>query len=391
MRRNLAYLAAVAALLSAATGWSFLQETTTGAGLTSTAKAFVATLSADQKSTVVLPAGSPQRVDWHFIPKDQRKGLQIKHMDDAQRAAALELLRSTLSQAGYDKATKIMALEGILRELEKGRSGGAIRDPQRYYFTLFGQPSEMGRWGLSIEGHHLSLNFTVDSGVVIASTPTFFAANPTVVREGMSGDVPTGTRVLADEELLAFQLLESLDAQQRTTAILDAKAPREIRAAGEPQPPAYAADGLSLAGMTDTQQTLLKKLIAVYAGNLRTDLASARLRDRCRKLRQSLLCLGRRRPAWHRPLLPDSRPDFSDRIRQHPARLGRQSRQPHSQRLARSHRRFRHPGQTKLDLSNSLRKYLHAPPGRVLPFDLHRVVETGIASAWRNRLPQLGL
>ena len=177
-----------------------------------------------------LAGGSPLRVDWHFIPKAQRKGLQIRDMNDAQRQAALALLRSVLSQTGYDKATTIMSLEGILRELEKGRTGGAIRDPERYYFTLFGEPSEMGRWGLSIEGHHLSLNFTVDSGTVIASTPTFFAANPNVVREGMPGNVPQGTRVLADEELLAFQLMESLDPEQRKAAILDAKAPRDIRA-----------------------------------------------------------------------------------------------------------------------------------------------------------------
>ena len=74
MRRNLTYLVAVAAMLSVATGWSFLQEAATGISVTQSAKAFVATLSADQKATVVLPAGSPLRVDWHFIPKAQRKG-----------------------------------------------------------------------------------------------------------------------------------------------------------------------------------------------------------------------------------------------------------------------------------------------------------------------------
>ncbi len=278
MRHNLTYLVAVAAMLSVATGWSFLQETATGVGATQSAKAFLATLSAEQKSIAVLPLDSPQRVDWHVIPKAQRKGLQLKDMTDGQRQAALALLRSVLSPAGYEKATKVMALEATIRELEKSRQGGAIRDPERYYFTLFGEPSEVSRWGLSIEGHHLSLNFLVDSGVVIASTPMFFAANPHVVREGMPGNVPPGIRTLADEELLAFQLIESLDAQQRKMAILDAKAPRDVRGAGEAQPPAYEPEGLSSTGMNETQQGLLKKLIAVYVGNLPTDLASARLR-----------------------------------------------------------------------------------------------------------------
>jgi len=277
MRRHLAYVMAVAAALSATMGWAVLREANTGADLTLAARAFLDALSADQKATVVLPADSPLRLDWHFIPKDQRKGLQIKHMDAAQRKAALALLRSALSQTGYDKATKIMSLEGILRELQKGQSSGPIRDPERYYYTIFGKPGETGRWALSIEGHHLSLNFAVDQGNVIASTPTFFAANPTVVREGMPGGVPVGTRVLADEELLAFRLLESFSPEQRKTAILADKAPSDIRAAGKPESPQYATEGVAFGGLNGTQQKLLRDLIDVYARNLPADLATARL------------------------------------------------------------------------------------------------------------------
>jgi hypothetical protein len=268
---------AVAAALSATMGWAVLRDANTGADLTLAARAFLDALSADQKATVALPADSPLRLDWHFIPKDQRKGLQIKHMDAAQRKAALALLRSALSQTGYDKATKIMSLEGILRELQKGQSSGPIRDPERYYYTIFGEPGETGRWALSIEGHHLSLNFAVDQGNVIASTPTFFAANPTVVRTGMPGDVPVGTRVLADEELLAFQLLESLSPEQRKTAILADKAPSDIRAAGKPQSPEYATEGVAFGGLNGPQQKWLRALIDVYARNLPADLAAARL------------------------------------------------------------------------------------------------------------------
>ena len=277
MRRHLAYVMAVAAALSATMGWAVLRDANTGADLTLAARTFLDTLSADQKATVVLPADSPLRLDWHFIPKDQRKGLQIKHMDAAQRQAALALLRSALSQTGYDKATKIMSLEGILRELQKGQSSGPIRDPERYYYTIFGEPGETGRWALSIEGHHLSLNFAVDQGNVIASTPTFFAANPTVVREGMPGGVPVGTRVLADEELLAFRLLESFSPEQRKTAILADKAPSDIRAAGKPESPEYATEGVAFGGLNGTQQKLLRELIDVYARNLPADLAAARL------------------------------------------------------------------------------------------------------------------
>jgi hypothetical protein len=245
--------------------------------MTRAATEYLATLSPQQRSTSVMPYDTPERMGWHFIPKAERKGLQIKEMNETQRAAALQLLRSVLSQVGYDKATTIMSLEALLHEVEKDRGGGAIRDPQRYYFTVFGQPGDTECWGLSIEGHHLSLNFVVQGDQVIASTPAFFAANPTIVYREAPGGPGKGTRVLADEELLAFDLLWRLTAEQRESAVIAERAPREIRAAGEAKPPAYAPEGLSLAEMDDQQQQILKSLIAVYANNMPADLAEARL------------------------------------------------------------------------------------------------------------------
>jgi hypothetical protein len=223
-----------------------------------------------------MPYDTPERVGWHFIPKAERKGLQIKHMDDNQREAALALLRSVLSEVGYDKATTIMSMESLLLALQQPGKG-PIRDPLRYYYTVFGEVSESGRWGLSIEGHHMSLNFVVQGDRVVSSTPTFFAANPTIVYRAADGGPPPGTRVLADEELLAFNLVQRLNDEQRAAAIIAEKAPREIRAAGEAQAPAYAQDGLSAADMNDQQQQILRSLIAEYANNLPPDLAGERL------------------------------------------------------------------------------------------------------------------
>ncbi len=115
-----------------------------------------------------------------------------------------------------------MALEGILKELEKSRVGGPIRDTERYYFTLFGKPTDESRWGLSVEGHHLSLNFVVDQGRVVSSTPTFFGDNPADVKADF-GEVKKGTRVLAKEEDLAFQLIQSCSPEQRSKVLIDAK------------------------------------------------------------------------------------------------------------------------------------------------------------------------
>jgi hypothetical protein len=277
MKKTWWRIALVLTVVGAAAGWTHLRNESTGLEMTEAARAYLATLSAEQKSTSLMSFDTPQRVAWHFIPKAHRKGLQIKHMDQRQRKAAFDLLRSVLSEVGYDKARKIMALEGVLRELEKDRRGGSIRDPERYYYTVFGEPSREGCWGLSIEGHHLSLNFVIRDGKVVSSTPTFFAANPTIVCHDVPGTPARGTRVLAEEELLGFNLVQTLDAAQRERAVIAETAPREIRAAGEPQPPAYVPEGLGFADMKPQQQEILRALIAVYAGNLPEDLAGERL------------------------------------------------------------------------------------------------------------------
>lgn len=229
---------------------------------------YLATLATEQKAKAVLPYDTPQRVGWHFIPKEHRKGLQIKDMNPQQRAAAFQLLRAALSQSGYDKTRKIMTLESILRELEKSRGSGPIRDPERYYFTLFGEPSGAARWGLSVEGHHVSLNFVVEGPRLVASTPTFLGSNPAVVQHDVPGAPPRGTRVLAREESLGFELLEMLSAEQRRVAILSDKAPRDVRNPESAVSPPYATEGLCFAKMSKDQQQKLRDLIAEYAKNM---------------------------------------------------------------------------------------------------------------------------
>jgi hypothetical protein len=265
------------ALGSATTAWSLLRSPKTAVDMTTAAEAFLASLEPAQKQQATLAYGDPARTDWHFIPKPTRKGLQIREMNEKQRQAAHALLRSALSQTGYDKATKIMELEQLLKTLEKTRVDGPLRDSERYYFTVFDQPTNAGRWGLSVEGHHLSLNFAVEAGRVISSTPTVYATNPAVVKNDAISEVRVGTRLLAKEETLAFDLLKSLSTEQRQAAVIAEKAPAEIRAAGEAQPPQDAPVGLPVGKMTRAQGQIVRELLAVYANNLPEDVASARL------------------------------------------------------------------------------------------------------------------
>jgi len=142
-----------------------------------------------------------ERLNWFYTPV-ARKGLALKEMTSTQRALAFALLSAGLSQHGYIKALTIISLEEILHVLEGGE--GPVRDPDLYFFTIFGEPAEAGTWGWRMEGHHVSQNFTIVNGRVVCA-PSFFGANPAVVREG----VRSGLRTLPQEEDLARALIQS--------------------------------------------------------------------------------------------------------------------------------------------------------------------------------------
>lgn len=262
--------------LAAGAGLAYFQTKSVGASMTDEAQKYLAALSDEQRAKSLMDYDSKDRVGWHFIPKPSRKGLQIKEMNESQRKNAHSLLKSCLSDIGYDKATKIMALEVILNELEKGK-GPNIRDPERYYFTVFGKPAADSKWGLSIEGHHLSFNFVVEKGHVISSTPTFFAANPATVMNEVPGGAKKGLRVLAQEEQLAFDLFAALTPEQKKTALIADKAPSEIRAAGELEAPRTAPEGIAAGKLNESQAKILTALVQAYAANLPAEVSKARL------------------------------------------------------------------------------------------------------------------
>ena len=115
----------------------------------------------------------------------------------------------------------MIELEGILREIE---SFGWFRDPELYWFTIFGEPSDSAPWGWRFEGHHVSLNFLSTRGNVTVSTPAFLGANPARVPSGPRA----GWRLLPAEEDLARRLLASLTPEQRSRAVLSERAPADI-------------------------------------------------------------------------------------------------------------------------------------------------------------------
>jgi hypothetical protein len=224
------------------------------AAMSAAATSFIASLTPEQRQRATFAFDGAERTRWHFIPTESfpRNGLTIKEMSAPQRKLAHDLLKTGLSQRGYLTATQIMDLERVLHAIESAqpRPGAFVRDPERYFFSIFGTPSNTETWAWRVEGHHMSLHFTVAGGRLVAGTPTFFGSNPAEVREGPS----KGTRVLAREEDAARALLASLDASQSSKAIIDATAPGDIVTMARLKVDPLSAEGIPASGLTPAQR-----------------------------------------------------------------------------------------------------------------------------------------
>ncbi len=240
----------------------------TGSRMALAASRFIDSLPRDKSEKAVYRFDAPERLNWHFIPRD-RFGLPIKDLSSEQRALAFGLISTGLAGSGYLKATTIMSLEAVLKEMEQGK--GPVRDPERYFLTIFGTPSDRGKWGWRVEGHHLSLNFVLEDGKIAAATPTFFGSNPAEVRQGPR----QGLRTLADREDTALRLVQALDGNQKKTAVVSDEAPHEIRAAGTPQPPTESAPGIAYSELNSNQRELLRALVESYAGDMPGEVSKA--------------------------------------------------------------------------------------------------------------------
>ncbi len=267
----------------AATSNPFAMPTAVSARLA--ASGFLNALSEEQRSTAQIEFGDKRRQEWHFIPMETRKGLPLREMSDTQRKAALGLVASMLSESGFRRAIDIMAYEAILLELE-GPTQAKRRDFQKYYVAVYGSPDDQKQWGVSVEGHHLSLNFTFDGDRIVDSTPQFFGVNPanllrdfktpSVLAPSEKTEFRKGNRLLVPEEQAAFDLVNSLTKTQRERAIYDSDCPDDIQWAGEPQPKKAAFVGINVKEFDEKQRLQGKAIVDHFFSSVPSDVGSER-------------------------------------------------------------------------------------------------------------------
>jgi hypothetical protein len=233
------------------------------------AGALLIALDATQRDQATFAFDDEERFNWHFTPID-REGVQYLELAPGQKRLADRLLASALSREGLDKALGIMYLDQILFEREQRD----IRNPERYYVSIFGEPSERGTWGWRVEGHHLSLNFTLTDGRLVSTSPAFMGSNPAIVRDGPHA----GMEILAEEQRLGRELLALFDDAQLEHVIWSQTAPRDIVTGNSRRAMIDTPVGLPVSEMSRDQADALMGLIRVYLGRMREEVANEHLR-----------------------------------------------------------------------------------------------------------------
>jgi hypothetical protein len=232
------------------------------------ANAFLASLRPEQRRRALFAFEDAERLNWHFVPRE-RRGLPLAEMSAQQRELARDMLRAALSGRGYLTASSIIELELVLRELGENP---AVRDPELYYFSIFGTPSPATPWGFRAEGHHLSLNFTLVRDTLIATAPAFFGANPAEVRSGSR----RGLRPLADEEDIGRELVLSLDERQLRAAVIAAATPGDIVTGNAVRVDPLSPVGIRVTELRPEQAAILVRLLEVYLGRMAEPLVAHR-------------------------------------------------------------------------------------------------------------------
>ncbi|KAI1609994.1 hypothetical protein EDD36DRAFT_498790 [Exophiala viscosa] len=209
-------------------------------------------------------------------------GIRLEAMDPRKRDLVLDLLRSSLSPNGFEKALGAMRTNQFLGELVNARP---ILNEYSYHFLLFGQPSVATPWGFLLFGHHLCLSvFVLGKQMVIS--PMFVGAEPNVIDSGPY----KGTALFLPESELALKLMQSLPPDLQAVAQIYKK----MHDPAMPEGRWHPADQRQLSGaaqdnrvipyegvlaisMPSAQQDYLRSIIATYMGILPSGPFNARM------------------------------------------------------------------------------------------------------------------
>lgn len=200
-----------------------------------------------------------QRRRWSNLPSGiyTRRGLRMGDLNDEQKEAVFNLLRATLSEAGFQQVVDNMNGDEVLK-----REGGRPRfGKDEYFVSILGEPSTTEPWMWQFGGHHLAINATI-VGEQITLSPSLTGGQP--VDYAFDGKP---VRQLAEEEDKAYDLIGSLLKEQRKVVVVgDHHDDLEYGPNAESIEP--KKEGINASDLTPEQQSLLTELIQLRVGIL---------------------------------------------------------------------------------------------------------------------------
>ena len=226
------------------------------------AKAFLRSLSSEQRERTVFAADDSEWRKWMNQSFYIRQGIGFDEMRDAQRTAAIALMRASLSAKGLKLTRDIMRLNHTLGELNDNDFEGF--GEWYYWITVMGEPSSAEPWGWQFDGHHAVINYFVLGDQVVMS-PVFVGSEPVVAKAGKYA----GIQIMQDEQDQGLAFLRSLTAEQREAAVVT-MAKEGNNNLGEAFHDNIDLDyvGVSASEFTDAQKDRLLELIRLYVDNM---------------------------------------------------------------------------------------------------------------------------
>ncbi|MCX4702979.1 DUF3500 domain-containing protein [Streptomyces sp. NBC_01373] len=288
--------------------------TRTGAGGANTAQvvaaanAFLATLSDEQKDTVLYDFDdAAKKTGWSNFPTPvvERNGLKLGDLTDEQEAAALKVMEAALSKKGYEELVEIRKADDYLASLTDsggtatatptavpsgtptgtpsgtptagpggggggGGGGGANFGSEWYYISFFGTPSKTGEFTVQYGGHHAAYNITY-AGSSVTMSPTLTAVEPMEFNWEDLYYAP-----LADKRTATIGAIQSLTADELAAAEIDGSFDDLYLGPGNDGPFPEEPEGVLVSSLTKKQQAKVTAMIKAWVDDL-DEKAAARM------------------------------------------------------------------------------------------------------------------
>src|SRR6478735_773610 len=183
------------------------------AAMVAAAGDLLAALDEPSRAKLCYPVDAVEWQTWanpEFMQFDT--GLRLEFQPPAVRAAALALMKASLSPEGYELAHGMMLINGFLGEVVGLET---ILNEFSYNVALYGDPDLRAPWGWQLYGHHCAVNCLVVEGRMVLS-PVFLGAEPNEIDAGPHA----GAESFGERIDLGLAVMASLSDEQRRDATL---------------------------------------------------------------------------------------------------------------------------------------------------------------------------